>query len=153
STNRLLGFANLHGLIDTGQREVLIDAFPMGIDYEKYAKLASEEETIRIAEKYRAAIGTPRIIVSIDRLDYSKGIPNRLYAFEMFLKRYPEFKEKVSLVMIVVPSRDTVEKYKRLKEEIDELVGRINSSNRTVSWNPIQYFYRSFPLPEISAFY
>ncbi|PSR54729.1 bifunctional alpha,alpha-trehalose-phosphate synthase (UDP-forming)/trehalose-phosphatase [Adhaeribacter arboris] len=153
STNRLLGFANLHGLIDTGQRAVLIDAFPMGIDYEKYATLASEEETIRIAEKYRTAIGTPRIIISIDRLDYSKGIPNRLYAFEMFLKRYPEFKEKVSLVMIVVPSRDTVEKYKRLKEEIDELVGRINSSHRTISWNPIQYFYRSFPLPEISAFY
>lgn len=153
STNRLLGYGNLHGLIDTGKRTVLIDAFPMGIDYDKYAALAIDPETIRIEQEFRAAIGTHRIIVSIDRLDYSKGIPNRLYAFELFLKRYPEFQEKVSLVMIVVPSRDTVEKYKRLKEEIDELVGRINSSYRTISWNPIQYFYRSFPLAEISAFY
>ncbi len=153
STNRLLGYSNLHGLVDTGKRTVLVDAFPMGIDYEKYAALATDPETIKIEQEFRQAIGTQRIIVSIDRLDYSKGIPNRLYAFEQFLKRYPEYQEKVSLVMIVVPSRDTVEKYKRLKEEIDELVGRINSSYRTISWNPIQYFYRSFPLPEISAFY
>ncbi|QNF35676.1 bifunctional alpha,alpha-trehalose-phosphate synthase (UDP-forming)/trehalose-phosphatase [Adhaeribacter swui] len=153
SANRLLGYGNLHGLVDTGKRAVLVDAFPMGIDYEKYAALAVDPETIKLEQDFRQAIGTQRVIVSIDRLDYSKGIPNRLHAFELFLKRYPEFQEKVSLVMIVVPSRDTVEKYKRLKEEIDELVGRINSSYRTISWNPIQYFYRSFPLPEISAFY
>ena len=153
SANRLLGYGNLHGLIDTGKRAILVDAFPMGIDYEKYASIAADAETIRLEQEFREAIGNQRIILSIDRLDYSKGIPNRLHAFELFLKRYPEFHEKVSLVMVVVPSRDTVEKYRRLKEEIDELVGRINSSYRTISWNPIQYFYRSFPLGEISAFY
>lgn len=153
SVNRLAGFGNQHGLIDTGKRAILVDAFPMGIDFEKYASVAADPDTIRIEQEFRLAIGSQRVILSIDRLDYSKGIPNRLHAFELFLKRCPEFIEKVSMVMIVVPSRDQVEKYKRLKEEIDELVGRINSSYRTIGWNPIQYFYRSFPLAEISAFY
>jgi trehalose 6-phosphate synthase/phosphatase len=153
TVNRLCGYGNEHGLIDTGKRAILIDAFPMGIDFEKYSKMAADPETIQKEKEFREATGNQRVILSIDRLDYSKGIPKRLYAFELFLQRYPEYKERVTLVMVVVPSRDQVEKYKRLKEEIDELVGRINSSYRTIGWNPIQYFYRSFPLPEISAFY
>ncbi len=153
SVNRLCGYSSEHGLIDTGKRAILIDAFPMGIDFEKYSTMAAGPETIRKEKEFREATGNQRIILSIDRLDYSKGIPNRLHAFELFLQRYPDYMENVTLVMVVVPSRDQVEKYKRLKEEIDELVGRINSSYRTISWNPIQYFYRSFSLTEISAFY
>src|SRR5690606_11024038 len=101
----------------------------------------------------RSNVGTENIIISIDRLDYSKGIPQRLQAFELFLERYPEFHGKVTLVMLVVPSRDAVEKYKELKEEVDELVGRINGKYSDINWNPIQYFYRSLPLDVLSAFY
>jgi trehalose 6-phosphate synthase/phosphatase len=125
----------------------------MGIDYEKYAASAQDPETLAREARYRKSIGTVKLILSIDRLDYSKGITQRLRAFELFLSKYPYFKEKVSLFMVVVPSRDSVSKYKQLKEEIDLLVGRINGQFSKLNWTPIHYFYRSFPLPALSAFY
>ncbi|RZL04803.1 MAG: trehalose-phosphatase, partial [Hymenobacter sp.] len=82
-----------------------------------------------------------------------KGIAQRLRAFDQLLQRYPEWRGQVSLVMLVVPSRDQVAQYAALKEEIDELVGRINSQYRTIGWNPILYFYRSLPLEELAALY
>ncbi|MGV3541243.1 MAG: bifunctional alpha,alpha-trehalose-phosphate synthase (UDP-forming)/trehalose-phosphatase [Rufibacter sp.] len=153
SVSRIIGFNTTQGLIDNGYRNIMVDAFPMGIDYEKYAKLATAEDTKAKIKEYRKALQDQKIILSIDRLDYSKGIPQRLHAFELFLKENPEFHGKVTLFMLVVPSRDQVEKYRQLKETIDELVGRINSSYRTITWNPIQYFYRSFPIEELSALY
>ncbi|MEJ8757289.1 bifunctional alpha,alpha-trehalose-phosphate synthase (UDP-forming)/trehalose-phosphatase [Pontibacter sp. H259] len=153
SVNRILGFGGMHGWINTGVRSLLVDSFPMGIDYEKYANVAASREVQKLEEQYRKNVGTENIIISIDRLDYSKGIPQRLQAFELFLERYPKFHEKVTLVMLVVPSRDAVEKYKELKEEVDELVGRINGKYSHINWNPIQYFYRSLPLETLSAFY
>ncbi|WP_162427090.1 bifunctional alpha,alpha-trehalose-phosphate synthase (UDP-forming)/trehalose-phosphatase [Pontibacter pudoricolor] len=153
SVNRLIGYGGMHGWINTGSRSLLVDSFPMGIDYEKYSEVAASPEVLKLEEQYRKNVGTENIIISIDRLDYSKGIPQRLQAFELFLERYPEFHGKVTLVMLVVPSRDAVEKYKELKEEVDELVGRINGKYSDINWNPIQYFYRSLPLEVLSAFY
>ncbi|CAN5879917.1 bifunctional alpha,alpha-trehalose-phosphate synthase (UDP-forming)/trehalose-phosphatase [soil metagenome] len=153
SISRIVGFGNTNGMIDTGIRTVMVDAFPMGIDYEKYASVATSQETLENVEQLNKVYGDRKMILSIDRLDYSKGIPNRLLAFEHFLQTHPEYLEKVVLVMVVVPSRDQVGRYKELKEEVDELVGRINSSYSTINWSPIQYFYRSFPLDELSAFY
>ncbi|MGV3505236.1 MAG: bifunctional alpha,alpha-trehalose-phosphate synthase (UDP-forming)/trehalose-phosphatase [Adhaeribacter sp.] len=153
SVTHLLGYPAAQGVIETEDRTVQVDAFPMGIDYDKYASLASSPQVEAIAADFRQALGERRIILSIDRLDYSKGIPQRLRAFEMFLKSKPEFHEQVTLVMIVVPSRDQVEKYKKLKEEVDEIVGRINGLYRTLTWSPVQYYYHSYPLEELSAFY
>jgi trehalose 6-phosphate synthase/phosphatase len=153
SVNRIVALSNHHGEIDTGNRTIFVDSFPMGIDYEKYAASAKSEDTMERINRYRQILKDQKLIISIDRLDYSKGIPQRLRAFEIFLETYPEFQQKVSLYMIVVPSRDKVEKYKKLKEEIDELVGRINGGYGRVSWTPIHYFYRSFPLEALSAFY
>ncbi|AKQ47734.1 trehalose-6-phosphate synthase [Rufibacter radiotolerans] len=153
SVSRIVGLNTAQGLIDNGYRHIMVDAFPMGIDYDKYAALADSPETKAKIEEYRAALPDQKIVLSIDRLDYSKGIPQRLQAYELFLKEHPEFLGKVTLSMLVVPSRDQVEKYRQLKETIDELVGRINSSFRTITWNPIQYFYRSFPIEELSALY
>ncbi|RNI29839.1 bifunctional alpha,alpha-trehalose-phosphate synthase (UDP-forming)/trehalose-phosphatase [Rufibacter immobilis] len=153
SVSRIVGLNTSQGLIDNGYRHIMVDAFPMGIDDEKYATLAASQETKAKMDEYREALQEQRIILSIDRLDYSKGIPQRLQAFELFLKENPEFHGKVTLFMLVVPSRDQVEMYRQLKETIDELVGRINSSYRTITWNPIQYFYRSFPMEELSALY
>ena len=117
SVSRIVGLNNQQGLIDTGKRTVMVDAFPMGIDYDKYAEVAEEEETLKREASYRQSFEGQKIILSIDRLDYSKGIPQRLEAFENFLKRFPEFQEKVTLLMIVVPSRDQVGKYKELKKK------------------------------------
>ncbi|RDV14967.1 bifunctional alpha,alpha-trehalose-phosphate synthase (UDP-forming)/trehalose-phosphatase [Pontibacter diazotrophicus] len=153
SVNRIVGYGSMHGWINTNSRSLLVDSFPMGIDYEKYSSTAATEEVQKREQIYRGNLNAEKVILSIDRLDYSKGIAQRLKAFELFLEKYPEFHERVTLLMLVVPSRDAVEKYKELKEEIDELVGRINGRYSRISWNPIQYFYRSYPLETLSAFY
>ena len=153
SVNRLAGIGNSQGQINLGSRKILVDALPMGIDYEKYATLAADPDTLEKEVRYRTLIGRTTIMLSIDRLDYSKGIPERLRAFELFLQKHPQYKEHVSLLMVVVPSRDQVGRYKELKEEIDLLVGRINGNFSRMTWTPIHYFYRSFPLNSLSALY
>ena len=153
SVNRLAGLGNSNGQINLTDRKVLVDALPMGIDYDKYASTAASPETLAREVRYRTSVGDQKLILSIDRLDYSKGIPQRLRAFELFLERNKEYRNKVSLIMIVVPSRDQVDMYRQLKEEIDLLVGRINGKYGRLNWTPIHYFYRSFPLHALSAFY
>jgi len=153
SVSRLVGIPNSRGRIEAGNRIVEVDSFPMGIDYNKYAIAAASPKTIDQEIKFRASLGNQKLIISIDRLDYSKGLPKRLRAFETFLKKYPEFQEKVSIIMIVVPSRDNVAQYKELKEEVDLLVGRINGNYGKLNWTPVHYFYRSFTLESLSAFY
>lgn len=153
SVNRILGYANTYGLITLKDRLVQVDSFPMGIDYDKYAQVAKEEATEEKMREMREGLGSVQLILTIDRLDYSKGIPSRLEAFRIFLRGYPQYLGKVSLLMIVVPSRDKVGKYQELKVEVDELVGNINSEFSQIGWTPIQYFYRSFSLTDLSALY
>ena len=153
SVSRLAGIPYAHGQVVVDNRRVTVDAFPMGIDYAKYAEAAASPETIEREIRYRTSLGDAQLVLSIDRLDYSKGIPQRLEAFERFLERFPEFREKVSLLMVVVPSRDKVPKYQELKEAVDLLVGRINGKFGRIKWTPIHYFYRSLPLTALSAFY
>ena len=153
SVNRLAGIGNTNGQINVGSRPILADALPMGIDYDKYASTASLPDTLDREVRYRTSLGDVKIILTIDRLDYSKGIPQRLQAFECFLEENPNFRGNVSMLMVVVPSRDNVPKYAQLKEEIDLLVGRINGKFGRLNWTPIHYFYRSFPLNALSAFY
>lgn len=153
AVNRLRFLSNKRGHIVKGNRTIAVDSFPMGIDYDKYAKSAGAPDTLSREVQYRTSLGNHKIIVSIDRLDYTKGIPGRLKAFDRFLDEHPEYLEAVSILMVVVPSRDKVAEYKHLKEEVDLLVGRINGKYGTVNWTPIHYFYRSFDLADISAFY
>ncbi len=153
SVNRLTQYNVSTQYIQNAERRVKVDAFPMGIDYDRYAESAASPETISQEVEYRTALGGKRLILSIDRLDYTKGIPQRLRAFDEFLIRYQEFKEKVSLVMVVVPSRDNVGMYKELKETVDELVGRINGTHGNMKWTPVHYFYRSIPMQKLSAYY
>ncbi len=153
SVSRLVGIPTSQGRIETGNRIIEVDSFPMGIDYNKYAISAASPKTIDKEISYRASLGDQKLIISMDRLDYSKGLPKRLEAFESFLNKYPEFQEKVSIIMVVVPSRDNVSQYKELKEEVDLLVGRINGNFGKLNWTPVHYFYRSFSLESISAFY
>jgi len=153
AASHLLGCSNQNGQLEYGARTVLVDAFPMGIDYQRYADAAVSAEALAHERTYREALHDTRVILSIDRLDYTKGIAQRLLAFEQLLVRHPEWHARVSLLMVVVPSRDQVAQYAALKEEIDELVGRINAQYRTISWNPVHYFYRSFPFEELVALY
>ncbi|WP_418509672.1 bifunctional alpha,alpha-trehalose-phosphate synthase (UDP-forming)/trehalose-phosphatase [Corallibacter sp.] len=143
-------------------RIVKVDSFPMGIDYDKFHDAALKHASLKKEEKselqrrlddHIQAGSNAKLILSIDRMDYTKGIPNRIKAFEYFLNKYPEFKEKVRLVMLAVPSRSDVPQYQKLKRETDELVGRINGQFATVSWTPIWYFYRSMPFDNLIDLY
>jgi trehalose 6-phosphate synthase/phosphatase len=153
SVSRITGIDNKMGEMRVGSRICNVDSFPMGIDYQKFENAAVSPETQKEIKNYRDELGSQKLIISIDRLDYSKGIPERLKALYEFFSRYPEYKEKVSLIFVLVPSRDKVPLYKQLKMEIDELVGRINGKFGTMSWTPIYYFYRGFPFQSLSAFY
>ncbi|HBH23040.1 MAG TPA: bifunctional alpha,alpha-trehalose-phosphate synthase (UDP-forming)/trehalose-phosphatase [Cytophagales bacterium] len=153
SVSRLAGISNSDGKVNNGKRVIEVDSFPMGIDYDKYASSAASPKTIDHEIRFRTSLGDTKLIISIDRLDYSKGLPKRLEAFESFLNRYQEYRGKVSLIMIVVPSRSNVIQYQELKEEVDLLVGRINGQFGRLNWTPVHYFYRSFQLESLSAFY
>ncbi len=162
SVKRLLGHDVDFNQIKLENRQVFIDVFPMGIDYSKFEKLAAEIQSKPIQERSRVhqdidrflmSMPDRKLILSIDRLDYTKGIPERLKAFRHFLKKYPEYIEKVSLIMLTVPSRTDVEQYQNLKNEVDVLVGNINGEFGTLNWAPVIYFYRSMPFENLIELY
>jgi trehalose 6-phosphate synthase/phosphatase len=137
----------------SGSRITRIDAFSMGINYAQYRDGPAEPEAVAFARELEQLAGESRIILSVDRLDYSKGIPFRLESYGNFLTNHPEYKGKVTLIMVVVPSRDTVEMYAALKTRIDKMVGALNGAHAHVGWTPVQYFYRAFSFAELSAMY
>jgi len=139
--------------INLRDRIVHVDTFPMGINYDHYRSSAEQPDVIAETDRLKEMLGQQSVILSVDRLDYSKGILHRLEAFAGFLDAHPEYREEVSLAMIVVPSRDSVEKYADLKEGIDRAIGDINGRFSTMSWTPIHYFYRPFPFTELMALY
>lgn len=153
SVYNILGYDHTLGEIITNDRILKVDSFPMGIDYERYANAIELKEVRRNMAQIRRRMGKYKLILSVDRLDYTKGIPQRLEAFEQFLEKYPEYQGKVSLIQVSAPSRTKVYYYQQLKKEVDELVGRINGKYRTFDWNPIWYFYRSFTLENMAALY
>ncbi|MCC8200102.1 MAG: bifunctional alpha,alpha-trehalose-phosphate synthase (UDP-forming)/trehalose-phosphatase [Tannerellaceae bacterium] len=139
--------------IQLDSRVVDVDAFPMGINYKKYYDAILDKQISKQAKELKRNLGDAKLIVSVDRLDYSKGILIRLTSFENFLQDHPEYEGKVSLVMIVSPSRDTVDIYAELKDQIDKMVGGINGKYSTSNWTPIHYFYRAFDFEEVTALY
>ncbi|RFM33396.1 bifunctional alpha,alpha-trehalose-phosphate synthase (UDP-forming)/trehalose-phosphatase [Chitinophaga silvisoli] len=153
AVTRLLPLNANANVVTVNDRAVVAETFPMGIDNNKFELLSQDPEVIKQVESLRENFQGTHMVLSIDRLDYSKGIIQRLQAFELFLQLYPEYIEKVVLYMIVVPSRDSVAQYKELRDAIDMLAGGINARFRTLNWHPINYFYRSFPVETLSALY
>jgi trehalose 6-phosphate synthase/phosphatase len=162
SVRRLLGLEVSFNDIYIEDRVVKVDSFPMGIDYKKFNDAAKKHGENKAVEQsdlqqrlntHKKSDPDAKFLLSIDRLDYSKGIAKRLNAFEYFLNKYPQYKEKVRLIILAVPSRSNVPQYQLLKREIDELVGRINGELSTVSWTPIWYFYRSMPFENLIDLY
>ncbi|WPQ60802.1 bifunctional alpha,alpha-trehalose-phosphate synthase (UDP-forming)/trehalose-phosphatase [Chitinophaga sancti] len=153
AVTRLLPLNATANIVTVNDRAVVAETFPMGIDNNKFELLSLDPEVLKQVESLRENFQSTHMVLSIDRLDYSKGILQRLQAFELFLQLYPEYIEKVVLYMIVVPSRDSVAQYKELRDAIDMLAGGINARFRTLNWHPINYFYRSFPVETLSALY
>ena len=132
---------------------VLVDAFPLGIDFEHFTKILTEERVKKKVKEYHEAFKNLYVIFPLDRLDYTKGIPQRLKAYELFLAKYPNYRGKVVLVLVISPSRTGVKEYTVLKKEIDELVGKINGKYSTLNWNPIIYMYKYIPFEDLLALY
>jgi trehalose 6-phosphate synthase/phosphatase len=153
AATRLLPVTASANIITYGERSVVIESFPMGIDYKRYASLPLEKSVQEQAAMIKETFKGCKLIISIDRLDYSKGILQRLQAFELLLQQNPEYHGKIALYMIVVPSRDSVPQYAELRDEIDKRVGNINAVYRTIEWSPIHYYYRSVPIELLSALY
>jgi alpha,alpha-trehalose-phosphate synthase [UDP-forming] len=134
------------GTIEHGDHTVHVGAFPLGIDYTEYEQRAREAPRPKRPTR-------ERIVLGVDRLDYTKGIPERMMAYERMLELHKEHRGEVTLIQIAVPSREQVTEYQSLKREIDELVGRINGRFGTSLWTPIRYIHRSIPPQRLSALY
>ena len=153
AASRLLGLEHVLMRLTYEDRIVKVDSFPMGIDFAKFEQAPEKPATEREISRIRYRLGGQKLILSIDRLDYSKGILQRLEAFHLFLQQHPEYREKVTLLLLVVPSRSRVESYRQLKLKVDSIVGRINGEHATIGWTPIWYLYRSAPFHTLSAMY
>ena len=137
-----------------GRRAVRIGAFPISIDYAAFQRRAASTEVTEKAAELHRLLRNRKLILGIDRLDYTKGIPERLRAFENLLERYPDLRERVSFIQVVVPSREDIPEYHRLRTEIEQLVGKINGRfARPGGWVPIWYEYRSLSRLELLAYY
>jgi trehalose 6-phosphate synthase/phosphatase len=145
---RLLGAKvdRARGHVEYERRSVRVRAFPLGIDF------AAFDARARAAPRDSFARGQ-RIVLGVDRLDYTKGIPQRIQAFEKLLQRHKQYRGKVSLIQLAVPSRGAVPEYQALKRQIDELVGRVNGLFATCDWTPVQYLHRSVTPSRLAGMY
>ncbi|KAL2801686.1 glycosyl transferase [Aspergillus granulosus] len=132
---------------------VAVGVFPIGIEPERFAQTIQKsgvQERIRaLSRRYQGA----KLIVSVDRLDYIKGVPQKLKALEIFLTEYPEWVGKVVLMQVAVPTREDVEEYQSLKTEVNELVGRLNGKYGSIEFSPVSFLNRSLDFEEIVALY
>jgi trehalose 6-phosphate synthase/phosphatase len=153
TVRRLLGINHTLGKIIVGDHLAKVDSFPIGIDYPLFADAETKPKVRASIKKLSTRLGKTKKILSIDRLDYTKGVLHRLEGFDLFLRCYPEYKGKVTLVLVAVPSRAKVQHYQTLKRKVDELVGKINGDNGTLGWTPIQYIYHSLAFHSLLALY
>ena len=150
---RTTGFEVHQNIIYTPNKRVKADAFPIGIDYDKFHDACLKEHVLAEKQKIKLHLAKQKLIFSVDRLDYSKGLLLRLKGYETFLEKFPSWHSKAVFNMVVVPSRDKIEKYKKLKKEIESTVGRINGKYSSLAWRPIIYQYKSLSFNELVALY
>ena len=151
SVLRTAGFEHKLGSLTLRDRVVKADTFPMGINFERFA--ATTPETVAPVTELRVKFGSQKVIFSVDRQDYTKGLINRLRGYELFLQNNPQWHGKVVFILSVAPSRIGVESYQGIKQELEEMVGRIAGAYGNVQWTPLIYQYRNLSLDEIVALY
>ncbi len=140
-------------IIDHGGRPIRLGAFPISIDYEAFNHLAASDDVAERAWLIHERLPNRKLVLGVDRLDYTKGIPERLEAFQVLLQKYPQMRGKVTLVQIAVPSRTDVPEYQLMKENIDRTIGRINGQYTRAGWTPIHYIYRNLSRLELVSYY
>jgi trehalose 6-phosphate synthase/phosphatase len=153
SVLRILGHEHQMGYLSLPDHVAKVETYPMGIDFRKFFETSSTPEAQKERAQLQQTLSGFRTVLSIDRLDYSKGILNRLEGFELLLEKYPDYRGKLVLIMVVVPSRIGVLHYELMKKQIEELVGRINGKFGSIGWTPVIYQYRNLSLYPLSALY
>ncbi|CAM9020191.1 glycosyltransferase family 20 protein [Wickerhamomyces anomalus NRRL Y-366-8] len=153
SVERILGVKTLPNGVEYKGRYVNVGAFPIGIDVGNFTEGLKKPEVIKRVTALKEKFKDTKIIVGVDRLDYIKGVPQKLHAFEVFLNEHPEWIGKVVLVQLAVPSRGDVEEYQSLRATVNELVGRINGTFGTVEFVPIHFMHKSIPFDELISLY
>ncbi len=153
SVRRLIGYDHSMGVIQTARRAVKVDVFPMGIDWHRYSDAGTLSEVRDVLSTMTKRYRGQKLLLSVDRLDYSKGIPTRIRAFGRLLEKHADLSGSVTFLIIVSPSRESVPRYMELKREVDELVSQINGRFSTLDWVPIHYQYQTASFEELNALY
>lgn len=127
--------------------------FPIGIDPESFQQQASSGLDNPEVQKLEKSLRGLPLIIGVDRMDYSKGLPERFRAYEVFLRKYPEYRGKVIYLQITPVSRGSVPEYKVLREELDGVVGHINGTYGDFDWVPIRYLTHPVPRELLAPFF
>ncbi|KFA90427.1 bifunctional alpha,alpha-trehalose-phosphate synthase (UDP-forming)/trehalose-phosphatase [Archangium violaceum] len=150
---RLLGLETVVDRVEHEGREVRLGAFPMGIDAQAFENLANDAGVLEEVRVHREKSPGQRLVLGVDRLDYTKGIPRRLLAVQRLLEREPAWRGRLRFIQVAVPSRTGVADYSAYREKVDELVGRINGLYGGVHNVPVHYLYRTFNEKQLAALY
>jgi trehalose 6-phosphate synthase/phosphatase len=150
---RILGCKHKIGQVSLDRRIVKVRTFPMGVDFRRFQRAALSQAVQKEKERLQKIFGQTKIVLSVDRQDYSKGIIHRLEGYETLLESRRQWRERVTLLMIVVPSRIGIQDYQETKNHLEELVGKINGKFGTLNWAPIVYQYRTVPFETLVALY
>ncbi len=149
----LLGADSYRDFVQIGNRTVRVMEFPIGIDYQRFAKDARRKPSRQAVRKLRKHYGKQKIILTVDRLDPSKGLLERVSTYRQLLRHNKGLHGKVVMIMIVAPSRTDVRSYQTLKLELEALVANVTADFATRDWQPIDFIYRAVPLEEVMKYY
>jgi len=150
---RVLGADSKIAQVALGSRTVRLEALPIGIAPEEYTSLLSSNETAQRYAEWVERYQGRKVLLAVDRLDYTKGVPERLREYAQLLRSSPELKEKVILIQVAVPTREGIDSYQELRTEVNRLVGEINGELGTPQWTPLVYINRSIERSELVGLY
>jgi alpha,alpha-trehalose-phosphate synthase [UDP-forming] len=145
--------AHSHNIVTYDHHRTKVATFPISISFEEFANHAASHEVEVAANQLRRELSNNFMVLGVDRMDYTKGIPERLKAFRILLRRYPELRHRVTFVLVVVPSREDIKEYKALRREVELLVSQINGEFTEAGWVPIHYIHRNLTRKQLLSYY
>src|SRR2546428_9789389 len=148
-----VGNANPHLVLSHQFHRRIVGTFPISIDFDELPNEAARPEVASRATEIRRELMENILVLGVDRMDYTKGIPERLKAFRILLRRYPELRHRVTLLQVVVPSREEIPNYKELRREVELLVSQINGEFTEAGWVPIHYMHRNLTRKQLLPYY
>ena len=141
------------GMLQVRGRSVKVGAFPIGLDYAEFTKGANSPVADQACSRLRASVNNRKLLIGVDRLDYSKGLAERFDSYDRFLTDNPDMANQVVLLQIAPPSREIVNTYQIIRENLDTRTGHINGAHADVDWVPIRYVNRGYSRAELAGFY